>query len=227
MSSLKQLPQQLSKEQLRDKRAVAKAGKAVKAATPAKRDEAMKRFVAVVHERASRPETIDEIITRERAAMPKAARADAIRAGKSPDDAEAAAIRALWQLPEEKSRERVKRMVDEFAKYQDYAIDLSGLPRVGDAPEPPPEKIAATTAPAASVKTYLVGDVLKMADVSDATLNKYARLADVTPPERGKRNHRYTEDEVRRIFQKMIDGNGDQTMKKNCRVALAAMENPN
>lgn len=42
--------------------------------------------------------------------------------------------------------------------------------------------------------TYTVAAVLEMAGVSSTTLNRYAKLADIKTPQRGKRNHRYDAD---------------------------------
>jgi MerR HTH family regulatory protein len=47
---------------------------------------------------------------------------------------------------------------------------------------------------------FSVGDVLRMTGVSDTTLSRYVRRAGVQTPRQGKKNHRYTEDEVKAIL---------------------------
>ncbi len=67
---------------------------------------------------------------------------------------------------------------------------------------------------------YTVARVLEMAGVSDTTLSKYAKLANVNTPGRGKRNHRYSTDEVRAILHTIIDQSSDRAMKDRCCEAL-------
>jgi len=71
--------------------------------------------------------------------------------------------------------------------------------------------------------TYTVAAVLELTGVSDTTLNNYAKHACVKTPGRGKRNHRYTADEVRVILQAIIDNTGERAMKERCRDALAKL----
>jgi hypothetical protein len=73
-------------------------------------------------------------------------------------------------------------------------------------------------------QTYLAGAVAEMAGVSDTTLNRYAKLAGVPTPQRGKRNHRYSADEVRAILQAMIGKTSDRKMKGRCRQALGSLD---
>lgn len=47
---------------------------------------------------------------------------------------------------------------------------------------------------------YSVGEVLRMTGVSDTTLARYARRAGVQTPQQGKKNHRYSGEEVRAIL---------------------------
>lgn len=72
-------------------------------------------------------------------------------------------------------------------------------------------------------KTYTVAAVLEMAGVSDTTLNRYAKLAGIKTPQRGKRNHRYSADEVRAMLQAIIDTTSDRAMKERCAAALAKL----
>jgi hypothetical protein len=78
----------------------------------------------------------------------------------------------------------------------------------------------ASSATPKAAPAYTVAAVLEMAGLSDTTLSKYAKLARVDTPKRGKRNHRYTIDEVRRILQTIIDQSSDRAMKDRCREAL-------
>jgi|GEM_PF-3592550 len=71
--------------------------------------------------------------------------------------------------------------------------------------------------------TYTVAAVLEMAGVSDTTLNRYAKLAGIKTPQRGKRNHRYSADEVRAMLQAIIDNTSDRAMKERCAAALAKL----
>jgi hypothetical protein len=74
--------------------------------------------------------------------------------------------------------------------------------------------------PPGGARTYAVDDVCGMARVSDQTLNKYAKIAGVATPGRGKHNHRYTEDEVKQILQAIKEQGGTTKMKENAREAL-------
>ena len=94
------------------------------------------------------------------------------------------------------------------------------------------EREAATPAASASASaststkpgaTYTVADVLEMAGVSNTTWNRYAKLAGVKTPQRGKRNHRYSADEVRAILQMIINKTADRAMKQRCQGALAKL----
>ncbi len=73
------------------------------------------------------------------------------------------------------------------------------------------------------VADYSIAAVLEMAGVSNTTLNRYAKLAGIKTPQRGKRNHRYSADEVRAMLQTIIDNTSDRAMKDRCRDALAKL----
>jgi hypothetical protein len=75
-------------------------------------------------------------------------------------------------------------------------------------------------APAKPRPSYTVAAVLELAGVSDTTLNRYAKLAGVRTPERGKRDHRYSADEVQLILQGIIKSTSDRAMKQRCLEAL-------
>jgi len=71
--------------------------------------------------------------------------------------------------------------------------------------------------------TYTVAAVQDMAGVSATTLNEYAKVAGVKTPGRGKRNHRYSADEVLTILQHIIAITNDGAMKQRCQDALAKL----
>ena len=84
---------------------------------------------------------------------------------------------------------------------------------------------AGAIAPASTKRTvkYTIGAVLEMAGVSDTTLNRYAKLAGIKTPQRGKRNHRYSAEEVRAMLQAIVDNTSDRAMKERCREALVQL----
>jgi hypothetical protein len=109
-----------------------------------------------------------------------------------------------------------------FDQFKGHLIEATKLrlqiqPTAMPAPVNPP---STSTNPGT---TYSVATVLEMAGVSDTTLNQYAKRARVKTPGRGKRNHRYTADEVRLILQTIINSTTDRRMKERCRGALAKL----
>jgi hypothetical protein len=91
-------------------------------------------------------------------------------------------------------------------------------------------KLTAIANPPTSTKptaTYTIAAVLELAGVSDSTLTRYAKRAGVQTPQRGKRNHRYSADEVRAILQAIIDNTSERAMKERCREALDGLPKPN
>ncbi|MCL2648122.1 MAG: hypothetical protein FWD61_14110 [Phycisphaerales bacterium] len=87
-----------------------------------------------------------------------------------------------------------------------------------DTSSPPSQPSPSTDTP--PTVTYAVGIVLKMIEVHHDTLRKYAKLAGVKTPGRGKRNHRYSEHDVRKILQYIIDHTSEYAMKGRCQKAL-------
>lgn len=72
-------------------------------------------------------------------------------------------------------------------------------------------------------RTYSIAEVLEMADISNTTLSRYAKRAGIKTPGRGKRNHQYSDDEVRKVLQEIIDNTSDRATKKHCRDSLAKL----
>jgi hypothetical protein len=68
---------------------------------------------------------------------------------------------------------------------------------------------------------YSVGEVLKMTGVSDTTLTRYARRAGVQTPLQGKKNHRYSGEEVRAILGQIAANIRCQQTRDRCCGLLA------
>ncbi|MBN1508629.1 MAG: hypothetical protein JW955_17410 [Sedimentisphaerales bacterium] len=79
----------------------------------------------------------------------------------------------------------------------------------------------ASSATPKAAPAYTVAAVLEMAGLSSTTLNRYAKLAGIKTPQRGKRNHRYDADEVRATLKAIIENTSDRAMKERRRAALA------
>lgn len=73
--------------------------------------------------------------------------------------------------------------------------------------------------------TYSCNQVRNKLVVSNTTLNTYAKKAGVKTPGRGKRNHRYTHDDVCKILNSMIKFSSDQAMIGRCQQALSDINN--
>jgi len=72
---------------------------------------------------------------------------------------------------------------------------------------------------------YTVARLRDQIRVSDQTLNKYAKLADVPTPKVGEKNHTYTVDEVRKILKTIIEKTTYARLIKCCREVLDELQN--
>lgn len=68
--------------------------------------------------------------------------------------------------------------------------------------------------------SYLVARVQGMTKLGRTRFNEYVRQAGVTLPNRGEKDHRYSDDEIRRILGTIIDKCGDDTVVESCKAAL-------
>lgn len=66
---------------------------------------------------------------------------------------------------------------------------------------------------------FTVAQVRTMTGLSNSTLNKYAKLAKVTTPKRGKRNYRYPRAAVIRILETIIAETSENQVRERCRKA--------
>jgi hypothetical protein len=79
---------------------------------------------------------------------------------------------------------------------------------------------AANGKPLSGTTKYTVIRLCNLAGVGNATLHKYAKLANVPTPETGKRNHQFTTPEARAILQCIIDNSSAGKTVAKCRAAL-------
>jgi len=68
--------------------------------------------------------------------------------------------------------------------------------------------------------TYTIASVLSLAQVSDSTWNKYAKLAGVKTPGRGKRNHLYSFEEVQKTLIYIRNSTSSRAMKEQAEKGL-------
>ena len=83
---------------------------------------------------------------------------------------------------------------------------------------PPAEP--AVPADAGNGEGYTVAALRDMTGLANTALNKYAKLANVPTPSRGKRSHRYTAGETRAILQAIITRSSEADLVNRCRDAL-------
>jgi hypothetical protein len=80
-----------------------------------------------------------------------------------------------------------------------------------------------TSSPPAADETsghYTSQQIQTMANVSGATINKYAKHAGVPTPDRGKRNHTYTTAQVRRILRAIVESTTSSQQRNDADAAL-------
>jgi hypothetical protein len=73
-------------------------------------------------------------------------------------------------------------------------------------------------------RTYTVAAVCEMMDLSSDSVNKYAKLANVTTPARGKRNHRYSFEDVVSILRTTIENTNEARRRTDLSEALRNLE---
>ena len=112
-------------------------------------------------------------------------------------------------------------------------LDMAVLELPDDNPPFPPAAPAAlaaepaqptAAAPAGAGKTFTLLDLKELTGLENAALIKYTRMAQVRPAGRGKRNHRFTADEVKAVVQKIIEVSTQKLTRETCKAALAALE---
>lgn len=74
-----------------------------------------------------------------------------------------------------------------------------------------------------SANNFSVAQIKKMTGLSDTTINNYAKLAGVVTPGRGKRNHRYSETDVIRILQCIVEKSDSPFIIERCSTELARL----
>jgi hypothetical protein len=96
---------------------------------------------------------------------------------------------------------------------------------IGHCDTPPSSQLAnRPETPPNPRQDYSVATVREMIGASDSTLNTYAKMAGVSTPSRGKKNHRYTISEVRSILQKIIHEASNRSLLSRCKQALSEIE---
>jgi hypothetical protein len=100
----------------------------------------------------------------------------------------------------------------------DHLIEWMKL--VGDALRASMLATPAAPAVAGNGEGYTVAALRDMTGLANTALNKYAKLANVPTPPRGKRNHRYTAGEARAILQAIITRSSEADLVNRCRDAL-------
>jgi len=91
------------------------------------------------------------------------------------------------------------------------------------ADEPGPDATSTkdySPSPGGESGTLYPSELTAMADVCPDTLNKYAKMAGVPIPERGKKNHRYSVREARTILQMIADRSPTKANREACKKAL-------
>jgi hypothetical protein len=71
--------------------------------------------------------------------------------------------------------------------------------------------------------SYTVAALRDMTGLENTALNKYAKLAGVPTPPRGKRNHRYTSAQVRAILKTIIASCTESAVVAQCQIALTGL----
>jgi len=66
-------------------------------------------------------------------------------------------------------------------------------------------------------RSYFPGELAGELGVSPDTIRKFAKIAKVQIPNRGKRNHKYTTEEAIRICRAVAAGSGSQKARRNAR----------
>jgi DNA-binding transcriptional MerR regulator len=69
-------------------------------------------------------------------------------------------------------------------------------------------------------RMFTIAALRKLTGLRNATLNKYARLADVRTPRRGERNFRYGAADVGRILNAIITHSSEEALVARCQAAL-------
>ncbi len=73
---------------------------------------------------------------------------------------------------------------------------------------------------------YSPSDLLKRLSITDTTLARYADAAGVKRPGRGKRNHRYSATDARRIAEAILKANAEQVTKAKAQELLNQLDHP-
>lgn len=73
-------------------------------------------------------------------------------------------------------------------------------------------------------KTTTMSHLKTMTGLKNTALNRYMDKAGVTKPERGKKNHRFTNDELQQILQAIVNNSTEQSTIKRAQDALDACE---
>ncbi|MBP7933823.1 MAG: hypothetical protein KA354_04160 [Phycisphaerae bacterium] len=89
--------------------------------------------------------------------------------------------------------------------------------------DPSPASSAGTERNPARSATYTVAALREMTELTSATLNQYAKAAGVQTPGVGQRNFRYSEPDVRRILETIIEMSSETTVRERCRAALESL----
>jgi len=112
----------------------------------------------------------------------------------------------------------IPRLYARTTLLDDHLIEWMKL--VGDALRASMLATPAAPAVAGNGEGYTVAALRDMTGLANTALNKYAKLANVPTPPRGKRNHRYTAGETRAILQAIITRSSEADLVNRCRDAL-------
>jgi hypothetical protein len=117
---------------------------------------------------------------------------------------------------------RVLERLEEQGAARQAAGDncIGAKPATPAGPGVPPARTAKPDIPS----TYTVAAVREMTRLSNTALNRYTRRAKVATPGRGKRNHRYSIEDVRKILQTIIDSSSERKLLSECRKALQNLQ---
>jgi hypothetical protein len=132
---------------------------------------------------------------------------------------------SLVEVPATKVRNAipptVRESIRETVEAWQYAVNVESLDD-STATDPASQQATDTPAPAAEGDhaNYSVADLREMTGLANNTINKYAKMAEVKTPLRGKRNYSYTRREVRTILRTIAKNSTEKETRNKCNHAL-------
>ncbi len=79
--------------------------------------------------------------------------------------------------------------------------------------------------PTNDIQPYTIASLLNILDIGNTTLNTYAKKAGVRTPGRGKKNHKYSHQDVVRICNKIVEESSNKEMNSRAENLLSELEN--